>query len=79
MGVPVFPILNPPPTLSCHLSAPALSVLSHASNLAAPVFLPGEFHGQRSLAGYSPWSHKESDTTYQLNKCNELICSVNHL
>ena len=26
-----------------------------------PVFLPGESHGQRSLAGYSPWSHKESD------------------
>ena len=31
-----------------------------------PVFLPGEFHGQRSLAGYSPWSCKESDTTEQL-------------
>ena len=28
-----------------------------------PVFLPGEFHGQRSLAEYSPWGHKESDTT----------------
>ena len=28
-----------------------------------PVFLPGEFHGQRSLAGYSPWGHKESDLT----------------
>ena len=27
------------------------------------VFLPGEFHGQRSLAGNSPWDHKESDTT----------------
>ena len=27
-----------------------------------PEFLPGEFHGQRSLAGYSPWSHKELDT-----------------
>ena len=26
-------------------------------------FLPGEFHGQRSLVGYGPWSHKESDTT----------------
>ena len=26
-----------------------------------PVFLPGESHGQRSLAGYSPWDHKESD------------------
>ena len=28
-----------------------------------PVFLPGESHGQRSLAGYSPWGHKESDRT----------------
>ena len=28
-----------------------------------PVFLPGKFHGQRSLAGYSPWGHKESDMT----------------
>ena len=25
------------------------------------VFLPGKFHGQRNLAGYSPQSHKESD------------------
>ena len=32
-----------------------------------PVFLPGKFHAQRSLAGYSLWSHKESDTTKQLN------------
>ena len=31
--------------------------------LPTPVFLPGEFHGQRSLAGYSPWGHKESDMT----------------
>ena len=28
-----------------------------------PVFLPGEFQGQRSLTGYSPWGCKESDTT----------------
>ena len=27
------------------------------------VFLPGKSHGQRTLAGYSPWGHKESDTT----------------
>ena len=26
-----------------------------------PVFLPGKFHGQRSLVGYSLWGHKESD------------------
>ena len=28
-----------------------------------PVFLPGKSHGQRILAGYSPWGRKESDTT----------------
>ena len=28
-----------------------------------PVFLPGKFHGQRSLAGYSPRGHKELDMT----------------
>ena len=28
-----------------------------------PVFLPGEFLGQWGLVGYSPWGHKESDTT----------------
>ena len=28
-----------------------------------PVFLPGKSHGQRSLAGYSPWSLTESDMT----------------
>ena len=26
--------------------------------LPTPVFLPGEYHGQRSLAGYSPWGPK---------------------
>ena len=31
------------------------------------VFLPGDFLGQRSLTGYSPWHHKKSDTAEQLN------------
>ena len=31
-----------------------------------PVFLPGESHGQRSLEGYSPWDHKESDMIERL-------------
>ena len=30
---------------------------------STPVFLPGESRGQKSLAGYSPWSRKELDTT----------------
>ena len=34
-----------------------------------PVFLPGEFHGQRSLVGYSPWGCKESDTTEHAHTC----------
>ena len=33
------------------------------------LFLLGEFHGQRSLVGYSPWSCKESDRTEQLTFC----------
>ena len=36
-------------------------------------FFPGEFHGQRSLVDYSPWDHKESDTTEQLT----LFMSIN--
>ena len=30
-----------------------------------PVSLPGKSHGRRSLVGYSPWGHKESDMTEQ--------------
>ena len=29
------------------------------------VFLPEKFHGRKTLEGYSPWGHKESDTTQQ--------------
>ena len=32
-----------------------------------PVFLCGEFHGQRSLEDCSPWGHKELDPTEQLS------------
>ena len=35
--------------------------------LLTPIPLPGKSHGQRSLAGYGPWGHKESDTTERLN------------
>ena len=28
-----------------------------------PALLPGKSQGQRSLVGYNPWGHKESDTT----------------
>ena len=38
-----------------------------------PVFLPGEFHGQRSLAGNSPWGHKECHTTKGLTPKSKRI------
>ena len=44
--------------------------------LATPVFLPGEFHGQRSLVGYYPWGHKESDTTEPLTLSTRLVSTL---
>ena len=43
-----------------------------------PVFLPGESHGQRSLAGYSLWGHKELDVTEWLTYTHPLLicCSI---
>ena len=42
--------------------------------LPTPVFQPGEFHGQRSLVGYSPWGCKESDTTEPLTHTHMHTC-----
>ena len=49
-----------------------------------PVLLPGKSHGRRSLVGYSPQGHKESDMTEQLHflmclyktESNVVICSI---
>ena len=41
-----------------------------------PAFLPGEFHRQRSLAGYCPWNPKESDRTEQLTLSHFTYISV---
>ena len=48
------------------------------ANLTAPGFLPGESHKQRSLVGYSPWSHKESDMTERLSTIiiTDILCWV---
>ena len=37
-----------------------------------PVFLPGKPHGWRSLVGYSPWGHKESVSTEQLQFTSQI-------
>ena len=38
-----------------------------------PVLLPGKSHGRRSLVGYSPWGHKESDMTEWLHTLTDMI------
>ena len=42
-----------------------LNLFSLEKEMAAhsSIFLPGEFHEQRSLVGYSPWACKESDVS----------------
>ena len=41
-----------------------------------PIFLPGKSHRRRSLVGYSPWSHKELDTTEWPSTCAGEFCSA---
>ena len=47
--------------------------------LPTPVFWPGEFHGQRSLAGYSPWGPKELDTTERFHYKDQKIDQWNRI
>ena len=44
---------------------------------AESIFLPGKFYGQRSLMGYSPWGHKESDTTEHAHT-HACACTYTH-
>ena len=43
---------------------------------STPVLLPGESHGQKSLAGYGPWDLRESDMTEQLTLHTTLPSNV---
>ena len=48
---------------------------SHGKGMAAPSsILSGESHGRRSLAAYSPWGRKESDTTEPLSTQSVYKC-----
>ena len=49
-----------------------------------PIFLPGKSHGQRILADYSPWGHKDSDTTEHalthIKNCSDCaVCYISFL
>ena len=61
---------------------PGLGRSSGEGNSYPLQYLPGEFHGQRSLAGYSPWGRKESDTTEWVSfspLCNHKIIKTSKI
>ena len=68
VGLPGSSAVKNPPANSGDLgSIPGLGRSPEEGKGIPLMFLPGESHGQRSLVGYSPWGHKESDTTEQLS------------
>ena len=60
------------PTSACNVGRPGFDpwvgkIPWRRKQQPTPVFLPGESHGRRNLVGYSPWGHKELDTTERLH------------
>ena len=57
-------VKNPPAMWGDLGSIPGLETSpGEGKGYSTPVFVPGESHGQRSLAGYNPWGYKELDRT----------------
>ena len=57
---------NRPAIQEIHIDSWFRKIPSRREWLPSSVFLPVEFHEQKSLAGYHPWGHKELDTIEQL-------------
>ena len=68
MGFPGISVVKNPPAMQ-EMWVPSLGGEDPWSRKWQPVplFLPGKFHGQWSLAGYSPWGYKESDMTEHID------------
>ena len=64
-------VKNPPANAGDLSSIPGSGRSPEEKWQPTPVFLPEKFHGQRSLASYSPYGHSESDTTE--HACNVLF------
>jgi len=65
---------SPTPQLKCISISLCIVSLRRRKWQPTPIFLPGESHGQRILVGYSPWSHKELDTTEWLSSISQNYC-----
>ena len=56
-------VSNPPATQERQVRSLDREIPCRRALYLTPVFLPGESHGQKSLAGYNPLGRKESDMT----------------
>ena len=61
-------VKNPPATWRPGFNPWVWKIPWKRERLPTPLFLRGEFHGQRSLTGYRPWGCKESDMTERISK-----------
>ena len=59
-------VKSPPATWSPRFDPWVGKITWRQERQSNPVFLSGEFHGQRSLVGYSPWGRQESYMNEQL-------------
>ena len=70
LGFPGFPCGSAGKESACNVgdlgSIPRLERPLGRTWQPTPVLLPGEFHGERSRTGCSPWNRKELETTLQL-------------
>ena len=67
-------VKNPPTTQETQVHFLGQEDPLEKRRATTPIFLPGESHGQRSVVGYSPWGHKDLNTTKQ--QLNIFINSV---
>ena len=81
VGFPGGPVVKNPPPMQETQDTQILSLVWNISWSRkwqpTPVFLPGKSNGQRSLADYSLWDHRESDTTERL-RTRTAQCGVHY-
>ena len=63
VGFPNGSVVKDPPATAGDLGLIPGFGRSPGEGNGKPVFLPGKFHDQRGLVGYSPWGQNESDMT----------------
>ena len=66
-------VKNPPTMQETWVWSPGWEDPWRREQQPTPVFLPGEFHGERSLEGYSPRDHKESDMAEWLSLSLQVV------